>query len=160
MRRLIVISAMLAGCSGAADEASVVDNSVPDQFAPADAAAPKLAPRALAPEAVSACLVQDGKPMAANGLHAVGTEPFWAADVEGRCVTYSMPEDQKGTRVWTRFEGSSREGTWAGALRGRPFVMTTKSQEACSDGMSDKSYPIAVTLTVDGEQRTGCAEPR
>jgi len=28
---------------------------------------------------------------------------------------------------------------------------------ACSDGMSDRSYPYTVTLQVRGEQRQGCA---
>lgn len=36
---------------------------------------------------VSACLIQDGGRIPENRLHAVGTEPFWAADVQGRCVT-------------------------------------------------------------------------
>ena len=109
---------------------------------------------------VGACLVQEGKPIPANAIHAVGTEPFWAAQVEGRCVTYSTPENQAGTRVWTRFDGSAEAGTWTGALDGQPFVMTTKAQTECSDGLSDKRYPIAVSLAVSGEQRRGCAEPR
>jgi uncharacterized membrane protein len=110
--------------------------------------------------AVSACLVQDGKRIPENRLHAVGTEPFWAAKVEGRCVTYSHPENQDGTRVWTTFSGSAENGRWAGALDNQRFVMVTSPQAGCSDGMSDKRYPIAVTLTVRGEQRRGCAEPR
>lgn len=109
---------------------------------------------------VSACLVQDGKRIPENRLHAVGTEPFWAARVEGRCVTYSHPENQDGTRVWTTFSGSADNGRWTGALDNQPFVMVTEPQQGCSDGMSDKRYPIAVTLTVRGEQRRGCAEPR
>ncbi|MGI8706062.1 MAG: hypothetical protein ACR2JJ_09775 [Sphingomicrobium sp.] len=109
---------------------------------------------------VSACLIQDGNRIPENRLHAVGTEPFWAANVEGRCVTYSHPEDQDGTRVWTKFSGTAQNGTWTGALGNQPFVMATEPQPGCSDGMSDKRYPVAVTLTVRGEQRRGCAEPR
>jgi len=110
--------------------------------------------------AVSACLVQNGKRIADNSIRAIGTEPFWGARIVGRCVTYSTPEDQAGTRVWTRFEGAAEKGRWAGALDGRPFVMETEPQPGCSDGMSDNRYPIAVKLTVRGEERTGCAEPR
>ena len=116
---------------------------------------------AAAPNSGSACLTgRDGKPVPANRIRAVGTEPFWAAQVEGRCVTYSHPENQSGTRVWTEFSGTTQNGTWSGFLNDRPFVMRTRPQQGCSDGMSDKRYPIAVSLTVNGEERTGCAEPR
>ncbi|GGZ60591.1 hypothetical protein GCM10008101_13170 [Lysobacter xinjiangensis] len=105
----------------------------------------------------SACLVQDGQPVPANRVRAVGTEPFWSAQVDGRCVTYSHPDDRDGTRVWTRFSGTPEAGTWSGALDGKPFVMRTRAQKDCSDGMSDRRYPLAVSLTVGGEQRSGCA---
>ena len=106
-----------------------------------------------------ACLTQDGKAVPANRLRDIGTEPFWGARVEGRCVTYSHPDDQQGTRVWTRFSGTATNGTWTGTLGGKPFVLRTRPQAGCSDGMSDNRYPIAVALTVGGEQRTGCAQP-
>lgn len=113
------------------------------------------------PAGPGACLTsRDGEPVPANAIKAIGTEPFWAATVEGRCVTYSHPEDQSGTRVWTRFSGTASNGTWTGSLNGHPFVMTTIPKPGCSDGMSDEVYPIAVSLTVGGEQRTGCARPR
>jgi uncharacterized membrane protein len=109
---------------------------------------------------VSACLVQDGRPVPANRLRAVGTEPFWGALMDGRCVTYSQPDAPAGTRVWTRFSGTAEAGTWTGALDGRPFVLRTRPQPGCSDGMSDRRYPIAVSLTVGGGERSGCAAPR
>jgi uncharacterized membrane protein len=112
-----------------------------------------------APQPAGACLTQDGKPVPANRIRAIGTEPFWNARIEGRCVTYSHPEDQQGTRVWTKFSGSTTSGTWAGSLGGSPFVLRTRPEPGCSDGMSDNRYPIGVTLTVGGEQRTGCAVP-
>lgn len=62
--------------------------------------------------------------------------------------------------MWTTFSGTARNGRWTGALDNQRFVMVTDPEPGCSDGMSDKRYPIAVTLTVRGEQRRGCAEPR
>ena len=111
------------------------------------------------PAGISACLLQDGRVIPGNHLRAVGTEPFWGARVEGRCVTYSHPEDPSGTRVWTKFSGTAANGTWSGALHGQPFVMRTRPEAGCSDGMSDNRYPIAVSLTVEGQQRSGCAAP-
>lgn len=116
--------------------------------------------QAKAPSA-SACLTsRDGEPVPENAIKGVGTEPFWAVTVEGRCVTYSHPEDQSGTRVWTSFSGTASSGNWTGSLGGQPFVMKTRPQPGCSDGMSDEVYPIAVSLSVGGEQRSGCARPR
>ena len=51
---------------------------------------------------INACLMQDGERLSVAPLRGVGTEPFWAVQIEGRCVTYSHPDDQRGTRVWTR----------------------------------------------------------
>lgn len=107
----------------------------------------------------SPCMVQDGERLRISPLRAVGTEPFWGARIEGRCVTYSHPGDQKGTRIWARFASGPDGGIWTGALGGRPFRLVTRSQEGCSDGMSDKRYPFAVELVVGGERRTGCAAP-
>jgi len=121
------------------------------------AAAPAPAPRPTA--AASPCLIQDGARLRMTPLRALGTEPFWNARIEGRCVTYSHPEDQAGTRVWTRYTPGPAGGIWAGALGGRRFELRTRAEPGCSDGMSDERYPLAVDLLVDGEQRRGCAEP-
>jgi uncharacterized membrane protein len=110
------------------------------------------------PSQVSACLMQGSERLTVAPLRAIGTEPFWGARIEGRCVTYSHPENQQGTRVWTRYAPRpGGGGTWTGTLEGKPFVLRTRPQAGCSDGMSDRRYPIAVELTVGGEERRGCA---
>jgi len=108
--------------------------------------------------AAGACRMQDGKTIPPNLLKAVGTEPFWGARIDGRCVTYSHPEDQSGTRVWTQLTGTRDNGVWTGFYANQRFVLRTRPQPGCSDGMSDRRYPIAVSLTVAGEERSGCAE--
>ena len=105
------------------------------------------------------CMVQDDKVLSVAAVRAIGTEPFWNARVEGRCVTYSHPEDQKGTRVWTSFAPGPAGGSWSGKLNGGRFELRIRPQRNCSDGMSDKSYPLAAELIVGGERRQGCAEP-
>ncbi|MBA3677533.1 MAG: hypothetical protein H0W74_09050 [Sphingosinicella sp.] len=110
---------------------------------------------------VSACLKQDGQRLQNPALRAVGTEPFWGAQIEGRCVTYSHPEDQDGTRVWTRFTPAPNGGgTWSGSLGGRHFELIVRSEPGCSDGMSDRRYPYAAEVAVNGERRRGCAQLR
>ncbi|MBA4163314.1 MAG: hypothetical protein C0510_01575 [Erythrobacter sp.] len=110
-------------------------------------------------QTVSPCLLQDGQPLKVQPLRAIGTEPFWGARIEGRCVTYSHPEDQEGTRVWTRYTATPHGGVWSGALGGHHFELRTRAAPGCSDGTSDKTYVVAVDLLVHGEKRKGCAEP-
>lgn len=121
-------------------------------------AAPNQAAKAPAAP-VSACLMQGDERLDVPPLRAIGTEPFWGARIEGRCVTYSHPDDQKGTRVWTRYTPAPGGGTWSGALGGTRFELRTRAESGCSDGMSDRRYPIAADLLVNGERRRGCAEP-
>jgi uncharacterized membrane protein len=133
-----------------AAEPGAVDPAAKETGAAADAG----------PGSVSPCLMQGSDRLAIQPFRALGTEPFWSARVEGRCVTYSTPEDQQGTRVWTRYSpGANGGGTWVGRLGGQPFELGTRAEPGCSDGMSDKRYPMAAQLTVKGEQRSGCAEP-
>jgi len=111
------------------------------------------------PAKVSACQLQDGEELRLTPVRAIGTEPFWSAHVEGRCVTYSTPEDQTGTRIWTHYNPGPDERVWVGSLDGKPFKLITRLRRGCSDGMSDRSYPLDAILTVRGEERRGCAAP-
>jgi uncharacterized membrane protein len=159
----ILLALLLAGC-GVSQQAPAPANELAPRSADGGQAAEAVPPTGPVPSEAEAaetspCRVQDGARIAANAIRAIGTEPFWGARVDGRCVTYSTPEDQDGTRIWTKFSGTADYGRWSGALDGQAFVMATRPQGDCSDGMSDNVYPIAVTLIVRGERRTGCAEP-
>jgi len=108
----------------------------------------------------SPCLVQGAKTLSVQPIQATGTEPFWSAKVQGRCVTYSTPENQDGVRVWTQYSEQPANGhRWLGRLNGKPFDMRVRTEAACSDGMSDTAYALGVDLSVDGQLRKGCAKP-
>jgi uncharacterized membrane protein len=112
------------------------------------------------PRSAGPCRVQGDRRLDMPPVRAVGTEPFWGARIEGRCVTYSHPENQAGTRVWTQYSAArGGGGRWRGNLAGRPFDLTLRPQPGCSDGMSDRRYPLAADLVVGGERRRGCAAP-
>ena len=112
------------------------------------------------PPPASPCREQDGKPIAGPALRATGTEPFWGAAIDGRCVTYSTPEKQAGVRLWTRVSQRGGGASYAGALGGQPFRMDIRTETNCSDGMSDRRYPLAVRLRIGADNRRGCAAPR
>lgn len=107
----------------------------------------------------NACSMQDGSKLAIESISGIGTEPFWNVRTVGRCVTYTTPEDQAGTRVWAKASTDAAATRWVGTLRGKPFELVATSKPNCSDGMSDRIYPMEVVLKVDGEVRRGCAAP-
>ena len=167
---LIIAGSIVAGCGGPGVDASAdVDtenqhNAASNEEASAEPAAPlpKGTDSADSGQAAPAspCLMQGADRLQVASVQAVGTEPFWGARVEGRCVTYSTPENQQGVRVWARYsEGAGGRASWVGQLDGQPFEMRVHPEAGCSDGMSDERYPLAVELTVHGEQRRGCAKP-
>ena len=168
MKRRIIAAfgILLAGC------ADIAGNEVNEVPSAESNSARARSPEGNSPEApqsnsaneaaslrASACMIQDGEALGITPMKAIGTEPFWAAQVEGRCVTYSTPEDQTGTRIWTRFNPGPDGGVWVGSLDGQPFKLITRLRPNCSDGMSDRSYPLEAILTVRGEERRGCASP-
>lgn len=168
---LMAVLTVLAGCGDQsareAPEANAADGNQGLNVADNSNHATKLEPteqgNSAAPIAGAAgaapCMTQGADRLEIRPFRANGTEPFWSARVEGRCVTYSTPEDQQGVRVWTRYtRGPDESETWVGQLDGTRFELRTRAKPGCSDGMSDKSYPMAAELTVRGEQRRGCAE--
>jgi uncharacterized membrane protein len=89
-------------------------------------------------------------------LRFTGTEPFWGGEVIGETLTWKTPEQPDGqTLTVARFAG--RGGlSYSGALDGAAFSLVI-TPGACSDGMSDRSYPFLATLQLGAETRNGCA---
>lgn len=93
---------------------------------------------------------------AGETINLVGTEPFWGGTLKGGELVYSTPENQQGEAIAvTRFAGNGGLG-FSGTWQGRPLDLTV-TQGACSDGMSDRSFPFTATLRLGEEQRNGCA---
>lgn len=121
------------------------------QSAPADPAANEsAAPAEPAPAPTASSFTEDAK------LQFTGTEPFWGGHVEGTQLTYTTPENIEGTSFAVERSGANGVLTLTGTFEGGPFAMTI-GQGECSDGMSDRTYPLTVNLTLGGEVRNGCA---
>lgn len=89
-------------------------------------------------------------------LRAVGTEPFWAARIEGGKLTYMTPDYPEGFTVDAQRRATGSGVEYSGAIDGKPFVMSV-TPGTCSDGMSDEVYPFAVTRTIGPDRQKGCA---
>ncbi|KGJ12377.1 peptide-binding protein [Paracoccus versutus] len=97
-------------------------------------------------------------------LHCSGTEPFWSVKTVQKGLVFSepdQPERQLSLRkVMDRgIEGEPTRGIIAGDDKGRLTAFLRPEQ--CSDGMSDRSYALAVAVILDGQEQpsrmlTGC----
>ena len=90
-------------------------------------------------------------------LRAIGTEPGWALELDEQgmmTLVYAYGERQASMPApaahvadgVTTYEGVTDE-----------HVLKVVSRAgACSDGMSDRAYPLIVSVTIDGVALRGC----
>ncbi|MBB5740153.1 COG3650 family protein [Brevundimonas aurantiaca] len=93
-----------------------------------------------------------GKP-----VRALGTEPFWSVEITPDGLTYTRV-DQPAQHAPNR--GATVQGTVA------TYATSTDLNEAlnvvliateCSDGMSDRTYPLTAKVEIGDDTLTGCA---
>lgn len=87
---------------------------------------------------------------------ALGTEPFWAAKVDGGTLLYQTPEDQTGQRVAVGRRVSGIRTEFSGTLDGAPLTLIVGAGP-CSDGMSDTVYSHSAELRIGRQVLKGCA---
>lgn len=102
---------------------------------------------------------QDEQPFSAIApdevIRLAGTEPFWGGEITGDVLRWSTPENIDGQAISVeRFAG--RGGlSFSGTLEGAAIDIVV-TPAPCSDGMSDRTYPFAVTVQKGAEQLNGC----
>lgn len=93
----------------------------------------------------------------AKPLRAVGTEPFWSVEITQDGLIYNRM-DQPTQRAPNR--GATIQGTVA------TYATSTDLKQAlnvvliateCSDGMSDRTYPLTARVEIGDDALTGCA---
>ncbi|WP_312599513.1 hypothetical protein [Brevundimonas sp.] len=115
-----------------------------------DDAKPKAAPE---PQAAAVLAGVDlGKP-----VRALGTEPFWSVEITPDALIYTRV-DQPAQRAPNR--GATVQGTVATFASStdltQPLNVTLIATE-CSDGMSDRTYPLTARVEIGADTLTGCA---
>ena len=96
-----------------------------------------------------ACLTAPPPPPAP--YHALGTEPFWNLLIDEHNLTFTQPDAAPVTQPTPRVIVG-----FAGEIYQTPRIHVNIVHMSCSDGMSDRSYPDKVQVTVDGRQLNGC----
>ena len=141
--RLILLAAAsalaLTACTPAAEPAKGDDAAAP----PAPAAPPA------DPVLNNVDLTQD--------LRAVGTEPFWAVEMTKAGLTFSGPDRPNATAPNTGPAMHEGEASWTGTTADGKALKVTLTAGPCSDGMSDREYPLKAKVELGAEKFTGCA---
>ena len=90
-------------------------------------------------------------------VRLLGTEPFWGIDLTGTEIVYSGADrpEQRGPQPQPTIQGTvaTLETT---TTAGTDIAITLTATE-CSDGMSDRTYPLTALVKVGEETLMGCA---
>lgn len=89
---------------------------------------------------------------------ALGTEPFWNFTLDGERFGYTAADAKVERSAAVTRQMSDGKLTLSGIFADQPLSASIH-RETCSDGMSDRTYPMEVTLTVEGKTLMGCAYP-
>jgi uncharacterized membrane protein len=93
-------------------------------------------------------------------LRALGTEPFWALDIDSTGLRFITPDDTSGIRFPPLVPTSSGDTVvWVGETE-RAAIDVRIWRERCSDGMSDRVYTFAATVRIAATTYRGCADAR
>ena len=92
-------------------------------------------------------------------LRALGTEPFWALDIDSTGLHFKTPADTTGTRFPPNAPIPVAGDTlvWMGETESTAIHVRIWP-ERCSDGMSDRVYPYTAIVRVAGTDYRGCAD--
>jgi heat shock protein HslJ len=105
----------------------------------------------LLPLAIGACAPLPAPSPPHPPYHAVGTEPFWSLLIDERDITFTQPDAQPLRQPTPKVIIGI-----AGEIYQTPRMNVNIVHGRCSDGMSDRSYPDKVQVTVDGRRFNGC----
>ena len=116
---------------------------------PAEEPAPPSAPAEPAPVLAGVDL---SKP-----VRALGTEPFWSVELTGTEMVYTTPEplEQRAPQPRAVVQGTTAVFE-AKTAAGTALSVTLVATE-CSDGMSDRTYPLTAMVKIGETSLNGCA---
>jgi heat shock protein HslJ len=98
---------------------------------------------------LAGCLTASPPPAAP--YRAIGAEPFWGLLIDEHDLTFTQPDAQPIRQPRPRVIIG-----FAGEIYQTPRINVNIVHGQCSDGMSDRTYPDKVQVTVDGRQFQGC----
>jgi uncharacterized membrane protein len=90
-------------------------------------------------------------------IDAAGTEPFWGLKLRGLTFTFSQPDHPDATAKAPGAQITPGQAIWAAVTPGGEAMQVTLMVGECSDGMSDRVYPMAAEVVFQDQTWRGCA---
>lgn len=90
-------------------------------------------------------------------VRALGTEPFWGVDITPATLTYSGVDRPEQAVPNPGPEVMGTTAVYQAAATDGPSMTLTLTATECSDGMSDRTYPLTAIVEIAGETLNGCA---
>ncbi|MEY4556630.1 MAG: hypothetical protein RL093_1749 [Pseudomonadota bacterium] len=93
----------------------------------------------------------------AQPVRALGTEPFWSVELTGTEMVYTPaePAEQRAPQPNPVVRGTT--ATYESETADGTALSVTLIATECSDGMSDRTYPLTAMVKVGERELTGCA---
>ncbi len=93
----------------------------------------------------------------AQPVRVLGNEPFWAVEMTGTEMVYTTPEppEQRAPQPQPVVQGTTV--TYEAETADGTTLRVTLVATECSDGMSDRTYPLTAMVKVGDRDLTGCA---
>ena len=90
-------------------------------------------------------------------LRAIGTEPFWGVEISGDSMVYSGVDrpEQRAAKPEPVIQGTT--AVYTGTTAAGSVLVVTLIATECSDGMSDRVYPLTARVEIGEETLNGCA---
>lgn len=90
-------------------------------------------------------------------VRALGTEPFWSVELTGTEMVYTAPEppEQRAPQPDPVVQGTT--AVWEAETADGVALSVTLIATECSDGMSDRTYPLTAMVRLGDRELTGCA---
>lgn len=98
--------------------------------------------------------VPAGAPEGSVQYRAIGTEPFWSLELNGREMVFTEA-NAPGVRI-VDAQPRPIHGFAGDIYQGKRINLNIVHGQRCSDGMSDRVYPDKVQVRVDGRAFEGC----
>lgn len=98
--------------------------------------------------------------VATQAWRALGTEPFWALDIDSTGLRFRTPDDTIGIR-WPPLKPLLTVDTlrWIRENEGTAIDASIWPTR-CSDGMSDRVWPYTAMVRIDSTSYRGCADSK
>lgn len=91
-------------------------------------------------------------------MTAIGTEPFWSLSIDGTQFKLSRPGEPDLSAQAPGAAIRPGQATWAAASADGQRLAVTLYVSPCSDGMSDRAYPMTAEVTLGSAPTLrGCA---